>query len=261
MTDRSPDSMPLADVLAETATCYETAVTLGPVEQVPSARARAVAQSAPPPGVLEVLEDDEQHRAVTALDDWAGFVAHVLTDEVDGLGSVPATTPGRLRLASRWAEHLEDHDDVMLRYAIGLEAREHLVIFRRLSRRGTRTVPTRSACMDVACRGTYVATIAGPGTTDELVCDRCGQRVPPEQWQRWGSRTAWITPEHAARLLGCSVQAVWQRASRGAWRRTGERRDTRYHRDDVMGEVRAIVSGIGFSADPEKAPSSTCSGA
>lgn len=239
------DARPLSVVLDETATLYETVAALSPTEHVPTARARAIAQSAPPPGVLDVLDDDELHRAITAIDDWALFLAHVLLDERDGLGTIPPSTPGRLRLASRWAEHFEDHPDVHLRYAIGLDAREHLRTLRRLSKRGTRLVRTDSACLDVTCGGQYVATIAGADVTDELVCDRCGQRVPPEQWQRWGSRAVWVTPEHAARLLGCTVQAVWQRASRERWRRTGRGRDTRYHREDVTGKAwAATVSGM-----------------
>ena len=247
----SIDTLPLTDVLAETATLYETVAALpAVVERVEAARRSGVPHSQPPPGAIDVLDDDEQRRALAELDAWAEFVAHVLLDEIDGLGSLPPSTPGRLRLASRWADHLDHHPDPMLRYAIGLDAREHLASMRRLSKRGTRTIDTRSACMDHACRGTYRATVAGPDVTDELVCDRCSQRVPRETWQRWGSRSTWVTPEHAARLLGCSVHAVYQRAKRGGWRRTGTHKDTRYHRDDVKGEGRGIVSGIGHTADP-----------
>lgn len=242
----SLDTLPLSDVLDETATVYETVAALpSVVERVSAARSSGKPGSQPPPGAADMLDMDEYHRAVNAVDEWALFLAHMLVDELDGLGTVPESTPGRLRLAARWAEHLERHDDAHLRYAIGLDAREHLQALRRIAKRGTRVVRTSSPCLDVACKGEFVATITGPDVTDELVCDRCGQRVPREQWQRWGSRTAWVTPEHAARLLGVSVQAVWQRASRERWRRTGRLRDTRYHRDDVTAAARAgTVSGM-----------------
>lgn len=240
----SLDTVPLTHVLAETATLYETVAALPPVvERAPTARHTGKPGSQPPPGAADLLDTDEHHRAITAVDDWALFTTHVLLDELDGLGALPPSTPGRLRLASRWADHLEHHPDAHLRYAIGLDARDHLVTLRRLSRRGTRVVRTGSACLSVACTGTFVATIAGPDLADgDLVCDGCGARVPREQWERWGSKTEWVTPEHAANLLGTTVQAVWQRAKREAWRRTGTRRDVRYHRDDV--QACATVSGM-----------------
>lgn len=238
----SIDTLPLTDVLAETATLYETVAALpSVVERVEAARNSSKPGSKPPPGASDLLDMDEYHRAVTAVDDWALFLAHVLVDEVEGIGSVPDGTPGRLRLASRWADRLEAHDDVHLRYAIGLDAREHLAMLRRVSKRGTRVVHTKSACIDPSCRGQYSATIAGPDVVDgALVCSHCGERVPRERWERWGTKAEWITAEHAARLLGLTVHAVWQRAKREEWRRTGTHRATRYHKEDVC----ATLSGI-----------------
>ena len=244
----SIDTLPLTDVLAETATLYETVAALpSVVERVEVARHSGKPSSQPPPGAADLLDMDEYHRAVTDVDEWALFLAHVLVDEVDGIGSVPDGTPGRLRLASRWADKLEAHDDTHLRYAIGLDAREHLVVLRRMSKRGTRVVNTRSACLSVSCPGTFVATIAGPDVDDDLVCDRCGSRVPRDQWERWGSRAEWVTPERAASILGISKAAVWQRASREDWRRTGTHRDVRYHRDDVTSGIVSAMQGTSVS--------------
>ena len=106
---------------------------------------------------------------------------------------------------------------------------------RRLSRRGTRRVRTESPCLDITCPGRYVVTLDGPEKNGDLVCTRCGDRVPQAQWERWGTRTEWVTVEHAANMLGVSVMAVRQRASRGGWRRRGEGREVRYWAEDVDG--------------------------
>jgi len=80
-----------------------------------------------------------------------------------------------------------------------------------------------------------VVTLDGPDADGGLVCTRCGDKVPREQWERWGTRTEWVTVEHAANMLGVSVMAVRQRASRGGWRRRGEGREVRYWAEDVDG--------------------------
>jgi len=267
----------LQTVLDETAITYETVAALAPAvdasgcrrcnehgpfrEGSPRERAREVHQlwhaltvkaqilggkvstppgSRMPPGLSEALDEDEYQRAVTELDDWAEFVAHVLIDEVPGIGSVPDSTPGRLRLAARWADRIEGHPDVMVRYALQDDARKHLAAMRRLARRGTRRVRTESPCLDVTCAGQYVATIDGPEAGSDLVCTRCGDRVPVEQWERWSSRVEWVTVERAMTILGVATKhAVWSRAKREKWRRRGEGREVRYHVDDV--EMRASV--------------------
>ena len=240
----SLDDLPLTDVLAETATLYETVAALPAVVEKVEAARRSRGGAALPPGMGDILDADEWGSAVAAVDEWALFLAHVLVDEVDGLGAVPDSTPGRLRLASRWAEHFERHDDAHLRYAIGLDAREHLVALRRLSKRGTRVVKTHSLCLDVACRGTYAATLTGsqakPG---DLVCSHCGGTVPQEQWEKWGARKEWITPARAASMLGVKVGTVRVWAHRYGWDRQGTGRDVRYLAADVRrtGERRAVA--------------------
>ncbi|WP_131104039.1 helix-turn-helix domain-containing protein [Ornithinimicrobium sufpigmenti] len=231
----SLDNLPLATVLDETATLYETVAALPAVfERLITARPTGKPGSQPPPGAADLLDADEWGSAITAVDDWALFLAHVLLDELDGLGAIPHSTPGRLRLASRWTDHLEHHPDAHLRYAIGLDAREHLATLRRLSKRGTRTVRTNSPCLDVACTGEYVATIAGPDLADgDLTCSRCGSTVPREQWERWGSRTEWVTPARAASMLGIPVSTVRVWAHRYRWARQGTGRDVRYRTSDV----------------------------
>jgi hypothetical protein len=128
----------------------------------------------------------------------------------------------------------------MARYAFATDALEHRAAMRRLARRGTRRVRTHSACLDVTCTGQYVATLEGAQASSELVCDRCGDRVPHETWERWGTRTEWVSVEHAANMLGISVQAVRQRASRGGWRRRGEGREVRYWAEDVERRVEGL---------------------
>lgn len=229
---------PLEAVLNETADAYETVASLPPVvERVPGKTSGGKPGSQMPPGMSEVLDQDEYQRAVTEVDEWALYVAHHLLDTVPGIGTVPDTTPGRLRLAARWADRLENEPDIMARYAFATDALEHRAAMRRLARRGTRRVRTHSACLDISCAGQYVATIDGPEVSGELVCNRCGDRVPHETWERWGTRTEWVSVEHAANMLGVSVQAVRQRASRRGWKRRGEGREVRYWADDVNAEM------------------------
>jgi len=221
----------LSTVLDETADTYETVAALAPtVERITGKTAGGKPGSRMPPGMAEVLDVDEYQRAVDDVDSWALYIAHHLLDTVPGIGSVPDSTPGRLRLAARWADRLENEPDVMARYAFASDARDHLATMRRLARRGTRRVRTHSACLDVTCRGEYIAEITGAG---DLVCSSCGEKVPQEQWERWGTRTEWVTVEHAANMLGISAQAVRQRASRGGWRRRGEGREVKYWAEDV----------------------------
>jgi hypothetical protein len=194
-----------------------------------------------PPGMSEVLDVDEYERAVREVDEWALYVAHHLLDTVPGIGTVPDTTPGRLRLAARWADRLENEPDVMARYAFATDALEHRAAMRRLARRGTRRVKTHSACLDVTCTGQYVATLEGVEASGELVCDRCGDRVPHETWERWGTRTEWVSVESAMRMLGVETkQAVWSRAKREKWRRRGEGREVRYLAEDVERRVEGL---------------------
>lgn len=69
----SLDTLPLTDVLDQTATTYETAAALpSVVERITAARMTAKPGSKPPPGVGDLLDDDEYQRAITATDDWAG---------------------------------------------------------------------------------------------------------------------------------------------------------------------------------------------
>lgn len=226
---------PLEAVLNETADAYETVASLPPVvERVPGKTSGGKPGSQMPPGMSEVLDVDEYERAVTEVDEWALYVAHHLLDTVPGIGTVPDTTPGRLRLAARWADRLENEPDVMARYAFATDALEHRAAMRRLARRGTRRVRTHSACLDVSCAGEFVAELVGPDMGEEISCDQCGMKVPREQWEKWGSRTEWITVERAMTILGVATkQAVWSRAKRERWRRRGEGREVRYHVDDV----------------------------
>jgi hypothetical protein len=233
---------PLEAVLNETADAYETVASLPPVvERIPGKTSGGKPGSQMPPGMSEVLDVDEYERAVREVDEWALYVAHHLLDTVPGIGTVPDTTPGRLRLAARWADRLENEPDVMARYAFATDALEHRAAMRRLARRGTRRVKTHSACLDVTCTGQYVATLEGVEASGELVCDRCGDRVPHETWERWGTRTEWVSVESAMRMLGVETkQAVWSRAKREKWRRRGEGREVRYLAEDVERRVEGL---------------------
>lgn len=228
------ENLPLDVVLSETADAYETVASLPPVVERGGGKASGKPGSRVPPGLNEVLDQDEYQRAVGEVDSWALYVAHHLLDTVPGIGSVPDSTPGRLRLAARWADRLENEPDVMARYAFESDARAHLATMRRLARRGTRRVRTESPCLDVTCTGRYVIQLGGPDADGDLVCSHCQDRVPQDAWERWGTRTEWVSVERAMTMLGVeSKHAVWSRAKREKWRRRGEGREVRYWAEDV----------------------------
>lgn len=230
-----PDFLPFDTLLGELADVYETVAAMTPTIERVGGPVSGKPGSKLPPGLSETLDIDEHTRAVAAVDSWAEYLAHHLIDTEPGIGSVPDSTPGRLRLAARWADRLTDEPDLFARYAMRADGSERLVEMRRLSRRGTRRVRTDSPCLDVTCFGAYVAAIDGPEVDGDLVCSRCGDRVPHAQWSRWGSRVEWVTVEHAANMAGCTINAVKIRASRMGWRKQGTGRNVKYHADDVLG--------------------------
>ncbi|MFB7798949.1 hypothetical protein [Isoptericola sp. NPDC056134] len=229
----SLDDMPLSTVLTELAETYETVVALGVAAVTAGGKATGKPGSRVPPGMSEVMDTDEFERAVREVDEWALYVGHHLLDVEPGIGSVPDSTPGRLRLAARWADMLSGDPDLMARYAFEGDARSMLTTMRRLSRRGTRRVRTGSACLTVTCPGQYVARIDEPD--GDIECSTCHDRVSYDHWSRWGSQQQWVTVEHAANMAGTTVAAVKVRAHRQGWRRTGTGRDVKYNADDVMG--------------------------
>lgn len=235
------DDVPLHAVLDDMAETYELVAALPPVLSETGARRPGKPGSRVPPGVSEILDVEEYDRTVTEVDSWAEFVVHVLIDEEPGIGKVSDSTPGRLRLAARWADKIENHPDEMLRYALGYDAVEHLKALRRLARRHNRTVRTGSACLRITCKGQYEAVIDGPELDGDLVCSVCGDRVPPERWHQWSSRSEWVTVAHAARMLGISENAARIRAHREQWRRTGTGRDVRYATEDVQAGASVVA--------------------
>lgn len=226
------------DDLRELAERYETVAAL---DLAPEALegVRTAPGSRVPPGAQEILDADEIRRALAEVDDWAEFLVHVLVDEL-GV-TAPDSTPARLRLAGEHAAHFIDHHDELLALAFLDDLRDHLRTVRRLASHGVRHIPTWHRCTRSVCDGMLVSTL-GEGTDASLRCDRCGTVVPFSVWSTWPrQRVTYITAEHAAKMLQTTVQAVWQRARRGQWRRVGTGRDVRYHVDDVRADAGVSV--------------------
>jgi hypothetical protein len=241
------------DDLRELADLYETVAAL---ELTPEA-AEAVC-SAPgsrvPPGAQEILDADEIRRALAAVDEWATFLARVLVVECDV--PAPDSTPARLRLAGEYAGHFVAAADSSAKVNVELAAmhdrlaalaflddlHRHRSAARRLAGRGVRRIPTKHRCTSSVCDGMLVSTL-GEDSDAALRCDKCGTVVPFSVWSSWPrTRVTYITAEHAMHMLEApSVQAVWQRASRGKWRKVGTGRDVRYHVDDVRGDAGVFV--------------------
>jgi len=231
----------LARRFTELAERYETVAALDLSPEPPAGRAQP--GSRVPPGVQEILDDDEIRRAINALDDWAAFIAHILVDEHDVIARSPST-PGRLRLAAEHAsvfvvprDAAESPDVTWDRWmALGTQddLYEHLRTMRRIAGRAVRRIRTGHRCV-TGCGGQYVSPLGeGDRTETALRCDRCGHEVAFDVWSRWPrARVQWITVEHAAKMLGTSVAAVKQRKRRERWRTIGTGREVRYSVEDV----------------------------
>lgn len=234
MSDRTRVLNTRDDIL-ELAERYETVAALDLTPQRAEG-VRAVPGSRVPPGMQEVLNDDEVQRATTALDEWTEFVAHVIAEECDA--TMPDSTPARLRAIAPWTEHMLDHDDELLALAFADDLHEHLKAMRRLAGRGIRRVRTGMRCQDPACSGHYVSPLGTSSDRhdDAIECDKCKHRVPYVVWSSWPrARVQYVTVEHAARMAETTVAAIKMRASRYGWRRIGTGRDVRYHVEDVRG--------------------------
>lgn len=230
----SLESLRLRDRLLELAERYETVVALD-LTQGDAPAGRSKPGSRVPPGAQEILDADEIERAVTAVDEWAEFLAHVIADECEV--QMPDGTAARLRKVAEHAEHLASHDDELLALSVEDDLHERLRDLRPLSRRGVRKVQTGVRCQEYGCRGRLISPLGNsPDRHDAaLVCDRDGRHVVPHSvWSSWPrARVQYVTVEHAAKMLGTTVAAVKMRASRGRWRRVGTGRDVRYLTEDV----------------------------
>lgn len=226
-------ALDVRDDFRELADRYETvtALDLHPSQPV----GRALPGSRLPPGMQEVLDQDEIRAALTAVDEWAEFLVHVLADERET--TAPNATPARLRMAGEHAAHFLEHDDELFALSVADDLHEHLRSLRRLAGRAVRRVQTGVRCQHAACEGRLVSPL---GTTEDrhdaaLVCDKDSRHtVPHAVWSSWPrARLQYVTVEHAARMLGTSVAAVKMRASRGKWRKVGSGRDIRYSVEDI----------------------------
>lgn len=230
------------DELAER---YETVAALDLTPE--PAAGHAAPGSRVPPGVQEFLDDDEIRRAITAVDEWAEFVAHVLVDDHDVAARSPST-PGRLRAAAEHAEVFVVSSDVAESpdvtwdrwMALGVQDDlwEHLRTMRRIAGRAVRRVRTGHRC-HTGCGGQYVSPLGeGDRSETSLRCDHCGHEVSYDVWSRWPrARVQWITVEHAANIAELTVAATKQRKKREHWRTIGTGREVRYNRVDVMRSV------------------------
>lgn len=241
MSDRTAE-LNTRDDLLELAERYETVAALD-LTPDPGTVGRTPPGSRLPPGMQEILDADEIRVALTAVDEWAAFVAHVTVEECDV--TMPDLTPARLRAVATHAAHFIDHEDEMLAFAFRDDLADHLRAMRRLSGHGVRRVQTGVRCQIPTCKGHYYSPLgtSADRTDDSLVCDHCGHRVPHVVWSSWPrARVQYVTVEHAAHIAGTTVEAIRKRAARGKWRRVGTGRDVRYFVDDVRAGERMGVS-------------------
>lgn len=228
-------ALDVRDDLLELAERYETVAAIDVTQESPAGRSAMGPRI--PPGMQEVLDADEILQALAAIDDWAEFTAHVAMDECDA--AVPETTPARLRAVAEHSQHFADHDDELFALSFLDDLHDHLRAMRRLSSRGVRRIRTGMRCPKCDHGRLYSPLGEGDRGDDSLHCDKDPRHVVPYSvWSSWPrARIRFITPEHAARLLETTVNAVRIRAHRHRWRRVGTGRDVRYHVDDVRGDT------------------------
>jgi len=187
---------------------------------------RTVAQSSPPPGAGVVLDFDARWRTVAAIERAAANYCMHLWD-YGRTEHIPLDVVSRLKLAARHADYLP--------YSAIFEVAELRREARRLLR-PSRYVSTGHRCLNPSCKGVYRGDVERPRTP--IICSECKDKVEYERWKAWPKRGQYVTAAHAARLLGTTVQAVWQKASRGRWKRIKIDGETRYLLDDVSGVER-----------------------
>lgn len=231
-------ALDVRDDVLELARLYEEVAALDVVPE-PGQGVRAVPGSRVPPGMQEILDDDELRTTLAKVEDDALSWVHMVLDE----HAAPDGTPGRLRYVAARVAAIVESDDELFALAFLDDLAAHMRSLRRLARRGARLVRTGARCQLVTCAGHLVSPLGRPGATeserrdDALVCDRCGATVPYSVWSSWPrARVQWVTVEHAAKIAGTTVAGVKMRASRGRWRRVGSGRDVRYFVDDVRGD-------------------------
>lgn len=203
-----------------------------PPEVMPDAGggARAIPGPRVPPGVAEILAEDETQRALEATRGLVAYVRQVILDE-----SQQALWPSSFA----GAQVIVDLEDQFLIYAIWDDLTSALEQLGAVVRRYDRVIQTGHQCIDVTCKGSYIVPAHGGKLSQDLVCDACSGPVAYDVWSKWPQRVSWLTPEHAAKRLGVSVNSARIRASRERWRKTGTGRDVRYHVNDVDRMTRA----------------------
>jgi hypothetical protein len=224
------------DRVLDLARLYEEVAALDLTIVAAEALGRPTPGSKLPPGLIEILDAEEVSSALAAVDDVALFWAHDLADDRDL--TAPDLTADRLRFVSQNVDHFTQHDDEMLALAFDDDLAERLKEMRRLSRRGTKVIRTGRRCDEYGCKGKLISPLGREGSDKgdtALICDADSwHQVPYSVWSAWPrARVQYITVEHAAKMLGTSVDAAKKRASRGKWRRIGTGRDVRYLVEDV----------------------------
>lgn len=209
------------DQILDLARLYETVASLELIPSPPSGH--ETPGSRVPPGMQDILDNDETERALTALADWAEFAIHVLTDErPDDLpDAIPDEAPARLRILAAVPHvlHFTEHEDHLLTAAFYDEIDTHRRALGTISSRSIKTVRTGRACRTLGCTGQYVSRISRDELDGSITCPKCHESVDMDAWLKWVSDDKYVTVEHAANILDTSITATRKRASRGQWRR------------------------------------------
>jgi len=219
-----PRIQPLDEQLLDLATYYpQLKGPLGVDEGRGEFLMRTVARSTPPPGAGAILDFDARWRTIAAIERLAAnFCMHLW--DYGRIELVPYDVEAKLKLAAKHADYLPV-SAITQTAELRKEARRLL--------RPSRYVSTGHRCLTPTCKGVYRGDVERPRTP--IVCSECKDTVEYERWKVWPKRGQYVTAKHAARLLGCTVQAIWTKASRGRWKRMKINGETRYLLDDIHG--------------------------
>jgi len=174
-----------------------------------------------PPGADQILDADQRNRLRIELHDFASALCLRFYDN-GVIDYIPHDTPHKYQTIAKYIALLPD--------GTGFRARQLLERAERLIT-PTQKINVGQQCFNPNCPGHYEVDAAEH--EPPLICNKCRDEIPYSRWESWPKTHAYITPLHAAHLLGISYQAVKQRASRNGWKRQRIGNHVRYLLEDV----------------------------
>ena len=163
------------------------------------------------------------------VEEWVSFLCRILNDELKAWRPPTDTsTPSLVRHIAAWhIGHFTEHPDPMLAMAIQDDCADHAHLVRRTARpTGARKIDLDVACGEhttddtgqrVQCTGKYHTMLIPDRPIQDMVCDECGHRMTPWEWQR-GMRGGRLNLAGATALAAAITTRSQTRYSSGSER-------------------------------------------